>query len=102
MVIWTPSARTDLKAIHDYIAKESPQNAKAVTGEILGKADTLADFPYLGRTIPEINEDSLREISAYTWRILYHLRQGRIFILAVVHKRRQFGANEIDQRISGE
>ncbi len=27
MVIWTPRARADLKAIHDYIADDSPQNA---------------------------------------------------------------------------
>lgn len=101
-MIWTPSARADLKAIHDYIAKESPQNAKAVAGEILRKADALDEFPHLGKTIPEINEDSLREISAYTWRILYHLRQDRIYIIAVVHKRRQLSSNEVGQRILGE
>jgi len=27
MVIWTLRARADLKAIHDYIAKDSRQNA---------------------------------------------------------------------------
>jgi plasmid stabilization system protein ParE len=80
VVIWTLSARADLKAIHDYIAKDAPQNANTVAREILRKADTLAELPRLGKTIPELNEDSLREISAYVWRILYHLRQSRIFI----------------------
>ena len=102
MVIWTLSARADLKAIHDYIAKDAPQNANTVTREILRKADALAGLPRLGKTIPELNEDSLREISAYVWRILYHLRQNRIFILAVVHKRQQLNADEVSQRISSE
>ena len=34
MVIWTLRARADLKAIHDYIAKDSRQNAKRVAHEI--------------------------------------------------------------------
>jgi len=29
-VIWTPRARADLKAIYDYIANDSPQNAKKI------------------------------------------------------------------------
>ena len=102
MVIWTPSARADLKAIHDYIAKDAPLNAKAIAGDIVRKADTLAGLPYLGKAIPEVNEDSLREISAHSWRILYHLRQNNIFILAVVHKRRQLSADDVNQRLSGE
>jgi toxin ParE1/3/4 len=42
MVIWTLRARADLKAIHDYIAKDSRQNAKRVAHEIPLKADALA------------------------------------------------------------
>ena len=34
MLIWTPRARADLKAIHDYIAKDSRENAKRVAHEI--------------------------------------------------------------------
>jgi len=34
MVIWSARARADLKAIHDYIAKDSPENAKRVVREM--------------------------------------------------------------------
>ena len=71
MVIWTPRARADLKAIHDYIAKDSRENAKRVAHEILHKADALAEPPRPGRTVPEVNDPDLREISAYSWRIIY-------------------------------
>jgi toxin ParE1/3/4 len=77
MVIWTPRARADLKAIHDHIKKDSPQNAQRVVREILRKADGLTEVPHMGRVAPELNDPHLREIPAYSWRILYHLRAAR-------------------------
>ena len=71
MVIWTHRARADLKAIHDYIAKDSRQNAKRVANEIRRNADALAEPPHIGRKVPELNDPQLREISAYSWRIIY-------------------------------
>ncbi|RLT92815.1 type II toxin-antitoxin system RelE/ParE family toxin [Ketobacter sp.] len=47
MVVWTPRARNDLKAIHDYIAQDAPINAQKVTRDILSKAAALTDLPPL-------------------------------------------------------
>jgi len=95
MVIWTLRARADLKAIHDYIAKDSRQNAKRVAHEIRRKADALAEPPRVGRKVPELNDPQLREISAYSWRIIYHLRKDNVFIVTVIHKRRHPGAADL-------
>ena len=89
MVIWTPRARADLKAIHDYIANDSPQNAKKIVQGMINKAETLLNLPNLGKMTPEMQDPLIREISAYSWRIIYHQRQSNIFVLTVVHKRRQ-------------
>src|SRR4051812_41057961 len=94
MVIWTPRARADLKAIHDHIAKDSRQNAQTVAREILRKGDTLAEPPRPGRTVPEVNDPNLREIPAYSWRIIYYLRDHRVFILTLIHKRRLRGSQD--------
>ena len=88
MVIWTPRARADLKAIHDYIAKDSPLNAQKITREIVQKPNVLAQLPQLGRKVPEINDARLREISLYSWRIIYWHKHDQIDILTVDHKRR--------------
>jgi toxin ParE1/3/4 len=95
MVIWTARARADLKAIHDYIAKDSPQNAKRVVREMRHKADTLEETPLLGRVVPELEDPEVREIPAYSWRILYQLRERRLFVITVIHKRRQPSATDI-------
>ncbi len=95
MLIWTPRARADLKAIHDYIAKDSRDNAKRVVREILHKTNTtLTEPPRPGRKVPEVNDPDLREISAYSWRIIYLLRNNSVFIVTLIHKRRQPGAED--------
>ncbi|MBS0613166.1 MAG: type II toxin-antitoxin system RelE/ParE family toxin [Proteobacteria bacterium] len=45
---WSQRARADLKAIHDYITKDSPINAKAVVRDILARAATLPVTPRVG------------------------------------------------------
>ena len=95
MVIWTPRARADLKAIHDYIANDSPLNAKKIVQGMTNKAETLMNLPNLGKVTPEMQNLLIREISDYSWRIIYHQRQDNIFVLTVVHKSRQLVSDEI-------
>jgi toxin ParE1/3/4 len=95
MVTWTARARADLKAIHDYIAKDSPQNAKRVVHEMRRKADTLEETPLVGRVVPELDDPDIREIPTYSWRLIYHLRERRVFVITVIHKRRQPSVAEI-------
>ncbi len=95
MVIWTQRARTDLKSIHDYIAKDSHQNAQMVINKILQETSTLAQMPHTGKKVPDLNLNELREISIYSWRIIYHLKQNDIFIVTVIHKRRNAQPNEL-------
>jgi len=85
---WSQRARADLKAIHDYIAKDSPLNAKAVAREIVQRASTLSATPRIGRTVPELNDPSVREVPAHSWRVIYQLRGDDIFIVTLVHRRR--------------
>lgn len=99
MVVWTPRARNDLKSIYDHIIKDSPFNAKKVATEIKRKADSLSGLPRLGKKIPELNNESIREVSSYSWRIIYHLRNNKIYILTVVHKRQQLSDEEIDTNL---
>jgi plasmid stabilization system protein ParE len=77
-----------LKAIHDYIAKDSPANAKAVVRDILARAATLPDTPRIGRRVPELDDPEIREVPAHAWRVIYQLRGEEVFIVTLVHRRR--------------
>ena len=88
MLRWSQRARADLKAIHDYIAKDSPLSAKAVVREMLQRASTLPATPRIGRTVPELNDPYVREVPMHSWRVIHQLRGEDIFIVTLVHRRR--------------
>ena len=88
MLRWSTRARADLRAIHDYIAKDSPHNAKAVAREILARAATLPETPRVGRIVSELNDANIREIPVHAWRIIYQLRGADLYVVTLVHKRR--------------
>lgn len=82
---WTEPAVESLQAIKDYIARDSEFYAARFTEKIVGAAEKLADFPNLGRRVPEADRDDIREILFQTYRIIYRLRAERVQILAVAH-----------------
>ena len=95
MLRWSARARADLKAIHDYIAKESPGNAKAVAREILARAATLPETPRVGRIVPELSDADIREVPVHAWRVIYQLRGADLYVLTLVHKRRAPGPDDL-------
>jgi len=97
MVIWSQPAKADLRAIHNYIARNSRYYAKKVTQDIREKADILERLPKVGRKVPELNDEHVREeLSSYSYRIIYEVKGHGLFILAVVHKRQDLKAKDIE------
>ena len=47
-LIWLPSAESDLEAIYDLIASDSPSAAYAFTEDIRRRCEAFADFPFMG------------------------------------------------------
>ena len=97
MVIWTQPAKADLRSIHDFIAHDSRHYAKKVVQDIREKTDNLEQLPKRGKKIPELNDDQVRELSLYSYRIIYEIKAQGIFVLAVVHKRRDLKVDDISE-----
>jgi addiction module RelE/StbE family toxin len=96
MVRWSDQAKADLKAIHDYITRDSTHYAKQVTRELVDKADTLPELPRLGRVVSELGDENVREIPDYSYRILYEIKAGdEIVVLALIHKRTDLSPDEV-------
>ncbi len=95
MVIWTEPAKADLHHIYEFIAEDSNQYARKVTLEMVEKTDILDEVPKLGKVVPEIKDDNIRELHLYSYRILYEIKPPNIEVLAVIHKRRDFKSEEI-------
>lgn len=95
MVKWTDHALTQLRHIHNYIAQDSPFYAKRVAAALVDKSMALNKLPRRGRIVPELSDETVRELSLYSYRILYEIKASHIEILAVIHKRRNLQAKEI-------
>jgi len=46
-----------------------------------------------------IKDEKIREIPVYTYRIIYEVKTNVVFILAVVHKRQDLQAEDIEKRM---
>jgi len=95
MVKWTDHAKAQLRDIHKYIARDSTLYAKRVAEALVSKTIGLDDLPRIGHIVPELNEETVRELSLYSYRILYEIKPTHIEVLAVIHKRRDLRPEEI-------
>ena len=95
MVRWTAHALTQLRHIHDYIALDSPLYAKRVSDALVRKTQSLENLPRLGRMVPELNDENVRELVLYSYRILYEIKTSHIDILAIIHKRRDLQVGDV-------
>jgi addiction module RelE/StbE family toxin len=90
MVIWSEPAKEDLRTIYEYIAHDSPVYAHQVVNNIIEKSETLKDFPAIGRIVPETNDDDIRELIIYSYRIIYENAKNDSIIHAVIHGKKDF------------
>ncbi len=74
MVIWSEPAKADLRSIHDFIAHDSRHYAKKVAQDIASKTNILDELPRIGRIVPELGEELIRELSLFSYRIVYEIR----------------------------
>lgn len=96
MVKWTAHAKSQLHHIHHYIAEDSPLYARRVSEEIVQKTVGLDELPRKGYKVPELNEDTFRELGIYSYRIIYEIKADHLIdVLAVIHKRRHVETRDI-------
>jgi len=86
-IVWTEEALSDLEAIGEYFERTSPQYASAVVSRLYSSVERLVEYPKIGRKVPEVDHESLRELIAEDYRIIYQLQEKRIEIVTVLHSR---------------
>jgi len=50
----------------------------------------VTEFPEIGRVVPEISDQNIRELIVYSYRLVYKISAGGIEVLAINHGRRDF------------
>ena len=85
---WSEEALEDIESIATYIEKDSPTYAKSVVSKFFEKAELLHEFSELGRKVPELNDEAIREIFIYSYRLIYKIDNQTILFIAIVHGKR--------------
>ena len=88
-IAWTRRATDDLYAVYGSLSAFSDTRAEAITGEIINRVFLLENFPRLGRVVPELNIETIRELVVRQYRVVYTFtEQGVVEVLAVRHSSR--------------
>ena len=88
-IVWSNEARDDLDSIFLRLNSESQSYSKKWINEVFKKTDLLKEFPGMGRSVPEIRLNTIREIFAGNYRILYNVGKGNnVEIMAIRHSSR--------------
>jgi plasmid stabilization system protein ParE len=83
-VTLSESAMRDLEEILQWYQREQvPDIGRRLVGEIVDRAETLADNPDLGRIVPEFDQKHLRELIHPPFRIVYQRESHRVRIVRV-------------------
>lgn len=90
-IVWSEPAIADLEAVHDYIARDSPDRASHCVQQLIQSVRPLRDFPQMGRIVPE-GDGRQREIIHAPYRLIYRVSETEIYVLTVVHGSRDLAA----------
>ena len=84
-VYWTKTAESHLDAIYAYISQNSNLYALRTVDRITRRSQQIAAFPLSGRRVPEYDMNQIREVFSGPYRIIYHIKPGRVDVVAVIH-----------------
>lgn len=87
-LLWTLQARSDRRAIFNYMRKENPAAAANMDDQFVNAADQLVRHPKSGRTGRVAGTRELLVHPSYL--IIYDLRDDAVRVLMIVHTARQW------------
>lgn len=92
---WTQPAVQDLESIRDYISRDSEYYAARFIEKIIEAVEKLEKFPMLGRPVPEIEDENIREIFLHSYRIIYRRETNRLLVLTILHGARDLSLKKV-------
>jgi len=96
-IYWSPLAMERISEIAAYIALDNLTTATAWVNEIFDTTEKLLDFPKIGRIVPELQNQKIRELLKGNYRIVYKIENKRISILTLRHGKQILPIKELTE-----
>lgn len=94
---WSTRALERVSEVVDYLALHDAQAAEEWIEALFAKTERLGVLPRMGRLVPEIGREEIREVFFQQYHVIYKIKPERIEILTVRHMRRHFDPGDIEQ-----
>lgn len=87
VVVWSDSAKAELRKAYEYIALDSLQNAKMVRDTLINLTIELPEHPekYPSDKFKKDNDGTWRAFEKYHYRISYRIFENQIRIVRMRH-----------------
>lgn len=90
LVRWTDQGADDLRAIREFIERDSPRYGRLVAERLFDAPQRLDLFPLSGRIVPELGREDVREIILGEYRIVYRVKGETALLVTVFRSSRLF------------
>lgn len=93
---WTEQAVADVRSIRQFIERDSPRYGRLVAERLVEATERIPVFPESGRVVPELGENSVRELIVGAYRIVYRLEGEAAVLLTVFRSSQLFPFDIVD------
>ena len=88
-ITWSAQARCDLRAIRDFIARDSEHYARLQIERLIVRVEHTAGMPSKGHPVHEFIESGLREVHEGGYRIIYRIQDEEFQVVTIIHMRQR-------------
>jgi addiction module RelE/StbE family toxin len=94
-IAWSTQARRDLRAIRDFIARDSEHYARLQIERLIARVERASEMPSAGHPVHEFRESGLREVHEGGYRIIYGIQDDEFQVVTIVHMKRQISRRSL-------
>jgi len=94
-LVWSENAFRALSRIEEYLSEFNINASQKVVNRLINRAEVLTEHPQIGRIVPELGVENIRELIEGNYRIVYRITKEGIQILTVFHYRRLLSKKDI-------
>lgn len=95
IVLWTKESILKLQEIEEYISHDNLATTQEFVDELISVTEVLKNNPELGRVVPELSINNIRELIHKNYRIVYIIKKKSVEVLTVFEGHRLLKKSEI-------
>lgn len=99
---WSTRALERVSEALDYISQHDADAAEAWVEGLFAKVEGVAQMPRMGRVVPELRREDIREVFYGRYRVIYKIKPDRVEVLTIRHMRQQFDRGDIGEPGEGD